>query len=86
MNEDTTLEMVKQVISARSDEELALIASDAGRVGEYAREELTARGHEVTYSNVNGVQEAKVLLMNTEVMSDQELDEMVTKNDGTEEE
>ena len=62
MGETTIVEDIQLIVAGASDDQLAEHAKDAGLLGAAAREKLSARGHEVSYSDVNGVQECMVLL------------------------
>lgn len=59
---ETLEERVGQMCNHADDAELAELAGDAGKLGTIAREKLTDRGHQVLYSDVNGVQNANVTL------------------------
>lgn len=62
MGETTIKDDLVLIVHDAENEELAELAKDPGLLGEAVRKELEARGHEVRYSNVNGVQECSVTL------------------------
>lgn len=62
MGETTILEDLQLIVAGATDTQLAEHASDAGLVGTLVRAELEERGHQVSYSNINGVQSASVAL------------------------
>lgn len=73
---DELTTMVDAIIQAASDETLAEHVRDSGSLGLSVRKELTKRGHDVHYSNVNDVIEAGVMLHTPEQAQESVLEEV----------